>query len=326
MNILCPSFSKPLCAGVVALAAVAAQAQAPNPVLNIFEQILRPGTQQAPQSNATAAGGILNAITGGAATPAAGTAANATQVQDLMRLLVQAGEQIDQPREIEIGRQLAAVLLGSKPLHPDMNLQRYVNQLGRWISLQSPRPDLPWTFAVLGDDGFNAFAAPGGYIFVTKGLLVRLNDEAELAGILAHEITHVVEKHHLKALQKAARAGLLTQVIGNQLTGSLGPGLSAQVLALGRDIYTKGLDQTDEYEADRQGVALAARSGFDPYGLAFVLNQLRTATPDNGVFTLTLSTHPPAQTRLDQLELAMGKRLDALSGKPSVALAQRLGR
>ena len=99
-------------------------------------------------------------------------------------------ENIDEAKEIEIGRQLAAVLLGSKPLHPDMALQRYVNRLGRWISLQSSRPQLPWTFAVLDDPGFNAFAAPGGYIFVTKGLVDRV-DEAELAGILAHEITHV---------------------------------------------------------------------------------------------------------------------------------------
>ncbi len=326
--------------------AVSAFAQANNP-FNVFQQMLKPGqqpvqpVQPAPNraaptpaapvlpgnaNNAAGAAGFFNAITGGgAAAPAANNAAGG-QTQDLMRLLTQSGDQIDQPKEIEIGRQLAAVLLGSKPLHPDLLLQRYVNRLGRWISLQSTRPDLPWTFAVLNDDGFNAFAAPGGYIFVTKGLLDRVGDEAELAGILAHEITHVAEKHHLKALRKTAQAGLLTQVIGNQLAGSLGPGLSSQVLALGRDIYSKGLDQSDEYEADRQGVALAARAGFDPYGLVAVLNQLRSVASDNSAFTLTVSTHPPAQLRLDQLEAAMGKRLDALSGKPSITLAQRMGR
>ena len=77
----------------------------------------------------------------------------AGQAGNLFQMLSQSLEQIDTPKEIDIGRQLAAVLLGSKPLHPDMALQRYVNRLGRWISLQSTRPDLPWTFAVLNDSG-----------------------------------------------------------------------------------------------------------------------------------------------------------------------------
>lgn len=71
------------------------------------------------------------------------------------------------------------------------------NWARRWISLQSARPHLPWTFVVLDDKGYNAFAAPGGYVFVTKGLIDSCADEAELAGILAHEITHVTAKHHL---------------------------------------------------------------------------------------------------------------------------------
>ncbi|HSV34945.1 MAG TPA: M48 family metalloprotease [Ramlibacter sp.] len=242
---------------------------------------------------------------------------------DLLKLLSDSAGTVDETREIEIGRQLAAVLLGSKPLHPDAALQRYVNRLGRWISLQSTRPQLPWTFAVLDDPGFNAFAAPGGYVFVTKGLVDRM-DEAELAGILAHEITHVTGRHHLNALRAKARAGLATQLLGSQLRGNVGGAISAQMLALGRDLYSSGLDQGDEFAADREGVALAARAGFDPYGLASVLQQLRTAAPDNPLFSLTLATHPPAQQRLDQLELSMGTRLDALSGKPSASVAQRL--
>lgn len=264
--------------------------------------------------NLPGAGNILN-------TPAA-PAAPATN--DLLQMLSQSVDSIDEPREIEIGRQLAAVLLGSKPLHADPALQRYVNRLGRWIALQSERPQLPWTFGVLDDPGFNAFAAPGGYIFVTKGLVDQV-DEAELAGILAHEITHVTAKHHLKALGARARSGLATQLIASQVrTNVVGSFVSQQMLALGRDLYARGLDRGDEFDADRQGVALAARAGFDPYGLPAVLQQLRTATPDNPLFTLTLATHPPAQQRLEQLEGAMGNRLDAYSGKPSVAIRQRV--
>lgn len=262
-----------------------------------------------------------NALSGGNTNRSAG---NVAMAADLVGLLSQSASQIDQPQEIEIGRQLSAVLLGSKPLHPDMQLQRYVNQLGRWISLQSGHPDLPWTFAVLDDDGFNAFAAPGGFVFVTKGLINRVADESELAGILAHEISHVVRKHHLEAIRKNARAGIVTQLIGSQLSNNLGGALSAQLIGLGRNLYSKGLDQDDEYEADRLGVALSAASGFDPYGLVAVLQQLRMATPDNPVFSLSLSTHPPAQLRIDQMELAMGNRLDALSGKPAISVPQRM--
>ena len=303
-----------------------AQSQDAARALNIFQQLVRPG--QAPAVPVAvpgvpaAPGGVLgNALSGNVAGKGV---ANASQATDLLGLLSQSNEQIDEPREIEIGRQLAAVLLGSKPLHPDMALQTYVNQLGRWISLQSGRPELPWTFAVLDDSGFNAFAAPGGYVFLTKGLIDRVADESELAGILAHEISHVVQRHHLKAMRKTARAGAVTQLIGSQLNNNLGGALSAQLLAMGRNLYSKGLDQEDEFEADRQGVALAASAGFDPYGLVAVLQQLRTVAPDNAAFTLTISTHPAAQLRMDQVELAMGNRLDAFTGKSAITPTQRM--
>jgi predicted Zn-dependent protease len=246
------------------------------------------------------------------------------QANDLFAMLSQQGE-IDEGKEIEIGRQLAAVLLGSKPLLADAPTQRYVNQLGRWISLQSARPHLPWTFGVLDDPGFNAFAAPGGFIFITKGVLDRV-DEAELAGILAHEVTHVTERHHLNALRSKARAGFATQLLASQIrtNNAVGGMLSQQLLALGKNLYSSGLDQGDEFEADRQGVTLSARAGFDPYGLPGVLQQLRAQAPDNPLFALSLATHPPAQQRLDALEQAMGHRLDALAGKPSVTIARRV--
>lgn len=102
--------------------------------------------------------------------------------------------------------------------------------------------------------------------------------------------------------------------------------MSAPFLNLGRDLYSRGLDQPDEFDADRSGVALAARAGFDPDGLVTVLQQLRTATPDNPLFALTLSTHPPAQQGLDLLEQAMGNRMDSLSGQSAITVAQRMER
>lgn len=303
---------------------MATRAQDAANALNLFQSLVRGGQPAAPQP--ATPGGIAGGLLSGLVPGMAGSPAGKPAVGDLMQLLAQSMDQIDEPREIEIGKQLAAMLLGSKPLYPDMATQRYINRLGRWISLQSSRPNLPWTFAVLDDPGFNAFAAPGGYVFVTKGLMDRVADESELAGILSHEITHVTEKHHLKAMATAARTGLLTQVVSSQLKSDLGGLVSSQLINLGRNVYSRGLDQGDEFEADRTGVALATRAGFDPYGLVAVLQQLRTAAPDDALFALSLSTHPPAQLRLNQLEEAMGTRLDAYAGQPSVTLAQRMDR
>lgn len=305
-----PACTRPLAAACAALALtlVPVCGHAQN-VMNLLNS-LGGGTS-------SSGGGLLGAVTGGGG--------NAARGDDLISLLTRSVESIDEPKEIEIGRQLAAVLLGSKPLHPDMALQRYVNNLGRWISLQSERPQLPWTFVVLDDPGYNAFAAPGGYVFVTKGLIDRCADEAELAGILAHEITHVTARHHLHAMRKTAQSGMFTQLVASQIkTNAVGNLVASQFLALGRNLYARGLDQADEYDADRTGVALATRAGFDPYGLVAVLQQLRTAAPDNPMFTLALATHPPAQARLEQLELAMGKNLDGFMGVAPVTVAQRL--
>ena len=303
-------------AGLIALASLSAHGQDAGKALGgLFQNLLRPA-----QNSTSNTGNPLAGMLG-----IGGNQHQSVNANDLVGLLSQSIEQIDEPKEIEIGRQLAAVLLGAKPLHPHVPLQRYVNRLGRWISLQSPRPDLPWSFAVLDDPGYNAFAVPGGFVFVTKGLIDQLTDESELAGILAHEITHVVSKHHLKAMQKTAKAGLLTKVVASQLKNDLAGGLSSQLLSLGKEMYSKGLDQEDELEADRNGVALATRAGFEPYGLVAVLQQLRTATPDNPLFALTFSTHPAPQVRLDQIELAMGQRLDGFTAKPTT-IAQRLSR
>ena len=305
-------------AGTVTIAIAAVLPLHAQDFKGLFQQLIKPvqGLPNLPQAPAA----VTNVLSG--------SGSSGVKAGDIAQLLTQSVEQIDEPKEVEIGRTLAAVLLGSKPLHPDMGLQRYVNRLGRWIALHSDRPDLKWTFGVLDDPGYNAFAAPGGYIVVTKGLIDRVADEAELAGILAHEITHVTSRHHLKAMNKNAQTSLGTQLLAqaaaSKINNTVGKNLSSQVVALGRDLYSRGLDQGDELEADRNGVALATRAGFDPFGLVAVLQQLRSATPDNPIFSLSMSTHPAPQLRLDQLEQAMGKRLDAFAGQPPITVAERI--
>jgi len=104
--------------------------------------------------------------------------------------------------EIALGREITGNLLGAAPLVKDEALQKYVNSVGRWVASQSERPDLPWHFGVIESDDLNAFAAPGGYVMITKGLYRKMSNEAQLAGVLGHEIGHVVAKHQLKVLQK----------------------------------------------------------------------------------------------------------------------------
>ena len=111
---------------------------------------------------------------------------------DSVKNVGKASKEINQEEEIAIGRDLAATLVGAAPLVTDVRLQRYVNSVGRWVASQSERPDLPWQFGILDAPQLNAFAVPGGTILITRGLLERMRNEAELAGVLGHEITHVV--------------------------------------------------------------------------------------------------------------------------------------
>lgn len=209
-------------------------------------------------------------------------------------------QSMDLQKEQQVGQQFAATLLGSAPLLNDPGIQSYVNQLGRWISLQTDRANQPWHFAVLDTPTVNAFATPGGYLFITRGMLERMRNETELAGVLAHEIGHVILQHHVKALQQGAFLDLGASLL-QQKIGSDNPELNRRLANAVRNMYSKGLDKGDEYEADLVGVVLAARAGYDPYGLPSVLQTLEAATATDDTFSLMFKTHPPPQQRLARL-------------------------
>jgi predicted Zn-dependent protease len=225
--------------------------------------------------------------------------------------------------EIHMGQDFASTLLGAKPLDPDQRLQRYVNTLGRWLALQTERPDLPWTFGVLNDPGFNAFATPGGYIFVTKGLVMRMHNESELAGVLAHEIGHVLRKHHLQAAQKAAKLSAVGNVLDMFGKGN-GEKAKEAFVNVARKVYTNGLDKDDEFEADRIGVVIAARAGYDPFGLPSVLQMLEAQSAQDANFALLFKTHPAPAARLDKLDKLMQNKFDGLSGVTGKSIQERL--
>ncbi len=210
---------------------------------------------------------------------------------------------IDEEDEIEIGRDAAAVLLGaSKPVN-DPELQRYVNRIGRWVVDQTDRAHLPWRFAVLRSDAVNAFATPGGNIFITDGLLHLLNSEAELAAVISHEVAHVIKKHHIKAMSSLNTSGLSGLIKLASLTKEgKSNQMATQMVGQVKDMYLRGLDKDDEFEADSMGTVIASRAGYDPFALMAVLQTLDSLDPEDSGLALLYKTHPPASDRLDKLE------------------------
>ena len=214
--------------------------------------------------------------------------------------------------EIQIGREITGNLLGASALVKDAALQKYVNQVGRWVANQSERADLPWHFGVIESEDINAFAAPGGYVIITKGLYRKLENEAQLAGVLSHEIAHVVRSHHLKILQKSQLldlgAGLLGKQIGkdNQVI--------QKVIGSGAEICARSLDKSAEFEADRMGVSLTTRAGYEPYGLPEVLQAIGQTGKNESSVALLFKTHPHPDDRLLKLDEAIGNRLDNVKG------------
>lgn len=232
---------------------------------------------------------------------------------DAVQGFTAAASDIDEKQEIAIGRELAGTVLGAAPLVNDPALQSYVSKVGRWIAAQSERPNLPWRFGIVETPGVNAFAAPGGYILVTRGLYEILDNESQLAGVSGHEIAHVLRRHHITAMQKQGAlqgvASLGQAAIGSR--GELAGAAGEQAVAAGRELFTKGIDKEYEYEADHLGVVLAARAGYAPHGLVDVMHKLQ-AKAGEASLALLFSTHPHPSARLAELGDVMMPRIATL--------------
>lgn len=218
-----------------------------------------------------------------------------------------------QEEEVQIGREITGNLLGASPLVKDDALQRYVNQVGRWVASQSERPDLPWHFGVIESEDLNAFAAPGGYVVITKGLYRKMQNEAQLAGVLGHEIGHVLKKHHLKVLQKQQLLNMGAGLLGEKYAKD--NQTVEKLIGSGAEIMARGLDKDAEYEADRIGLVLATRAGYEPYGLPEVLQAISETNPQDNSVALLFKTHPHPDDRLTRLAETTGSKLDKVTGK-----------
>jgi beta-barrel assembly-enhancing protease len=244
---------------------------------------------------------------------------------DTGRKLAEANRDMTAEEEVALGEGITMGFLGASPLHGDASLQRYVNRIGRWLASNSGRPDLPWSFGVIDTETLNAFAMPGGAVIVSSGLLRRLGGESELAGVLAHEVAHVVKRHQLAAIQSSANTNILGDVLKDEAAARIGrgrdvAGLKRRLNDAGFELAKSGvilrpLDRSMEYEADRLGVVIAARSGYDPYGLVAVLSMLAQAKGDGSGASI-FDTHPAAAERIAELEKFVPSVLDQYAAQP----------
>ena len=202
--------------------------------------------------------------------------------------------------EDKVGQAAAAQILGAAPLFDAKPVHEYLNLVGNSVTSVS-NGGYRWRFAAIKSDAVNAFAAPGGYVLVSVGLLKILESEDELAFVLAHEAVHVHRKHHYNVVK---RQRLVDQAA--QSLQSMDKDNDLSVLSnLSGQMYARGLDKGAEYEADRLGVEAMTQAGYDPAAAISVLEKLMALQGSDPRAELLFSTHPSPASRIDQL-LAAG--------------------
>ncbi|HEY7501911.1 MAG TPA: M48 family metalloprotease [Vicinamibacterales bacterium] len=209
--------------------------------------------------------------------------------------------------EHQIGQEVSDKVVETFGVYQDANVAKYVTLVGAVLAQASSRPNLDWQFVVLDTEGVNAFAAPGGYIHITKGLLGLMKNEAELAGVLAHEITHVTEKHTVNAIQKSEGVSVASDEVGSG--GGLARSLITKIAEKAySDILNNRFSRGDENEADEKGVELANKVGYAPSGLSDALTKLvernKSAAEPNGLF----ASHPQMKDRLTNIARAIREK------------------
>jgi predicted Zn-dependent protease len=216
--------------------------------------------------------------------------------------------------EEELGQQVSAMLREKYGVVQDKAVHAYVTLAGLALAHESSRPALKWTFIVLDTDGVNAFAAPGGLIHITRGALALIQNEAELAGVLGHEISHVTGKHTINAIRKNKMVQLSAQATKNAKLQQVANKAYSLVL---ENAYDRG----DEMDADKNGVALANKLGYAPGGLSAFLARLAERNKDLKDRSGLFASHPETQARID----ALGKIVAAqkLSAAATVAARYR---
>jgi predicted Zn-dependent protease len=229
---------------------------------------------------------------------------------------------ITEEEEYYIGRAVSAIVLSKYAVYDNKSLTQYINAMGQAVVVHSDRAEIyaGYHFLILDTNEVNALAAPGGFIFITKGLLQRCRDEEMIAAILAHEVGHVAAKHGLQSIKKSRLVDAFT-LIGQEATQRYGPQELAQLTSIFEDVLAdvveklieSGYDRKYEYEADKLGVKVAANTGYDPKGLADFL-QTMIDDPEGQSGKGWFKTHPSAQDRMGRVR----KQIQDMGSLPEV--------
>jgi predicted Zn-dependent protease len=222
---------------------------------------------------------------------------------------------ISEAQEIEMGRQYDQEIVATLGLYPDSGLQRYLQQLGAGIAAQSERPGLPWTFRVVDDPTVNAFAVPGGFVYVTRGIMAHLNSEAQLASVVGHEIGHITARHTARSLsrQQLAQIGLAVGSIASERFAQF-----ADLASTGLGVLFLKFSRDDESQADALGLRYLQRTAFDVRempGVFDMLEQLSAAAGGAGRVPEWLATHPTPADRRTRIDRAIAALPQDFTGK-----------
>ncbi len=228
--------------------------------------------------------------------------------------ILESGSEIPYDKEFAIGESLALEGLkryGLPVAKPD--LQHYVRLVGGALARNSPRPGIPYYFMVVDSPLQNAFACPGGIIFVCRGLVESMEDESELACVLSHEIAHAALKHALSTIQRSQLFQGIGQISSVAMKGEDAGRFKNLINGLQDVLFEHGLDKNLEFEADRTGMAIAYKTGYDPAGLERVLAILQAKQNSATTKGSWYSTHPPVAERISRCRQEMSKYPDAAS-------------
>ena len=217
-------------------------------------------------------------------------------------------------QEEQIGEESAAKLINAFGLYENPDMQNYVGLVGSTVAAQGARQDITYHFAILDTDSMNAMALPGGFVFVTRGALANMKNEAELAGVLAHEVAHVDGRHLENEIKTKGNLGLLTKEGSQQLSSHATQDEITQMIVhkIGDKaaswVATQPYSSGDESAADRKGTEFASKAGYDCGGLRDFLKTLSSASDDPGNARYLAAwgqTHPPYSVRVDNLSKLM---------------------
>jgi predicted Zn-dependent protease len=226
----------------------------------------------------------------------------------LVLVLVVTGCAINEQKEIQIGRETHQQFereFGGR--YPDAQLQGYVSGVGMNLARYAGRPNLPWQFAVLNSKQVNAFAVPGGYVYVTQGLLFRLENEAMLAGVLGHEAAHIAHRHSVQQMQRAQTAQGLSMVAG--VVGALfGYGWAGDVTGAVTSLSLMKYGRDQEQQSDLSGLRYMTQAAYDPRGMVETMSVLQQSSGGKGGGVEFLSTHPNPKNRLTYLRRTIDRK------------------